>query len=73
MQTPVLEKRTYFDYTVCVLREPITVQGWQGMEEVHFMEKTTAARAIGHELFIYMPVGHTALSGSESQPRSSRI
>ena len=33
----------------CVLYEPITVQGRQGMEEVNILErKTTAVRAFGH-------------------------
>ena len=32
---------------------PITVPGRQGMEKVDFLEKTTVARDLGHELFIY--------------------
>ena len=33
-------------YSICVLHEPITVQGRQGMEEVNFQEKTIAATSL---------------------------
>ena len=39
---------------IWVLHEPITVQGWQGIEKVHLLEKTTAAIAFGHLQWPYV-------------------
>ena len=43
-------------YVICVLHKLITVQGRQDMEEVIFLNKTIAPKALGHlhKLVIYM-------------------